>query len=153
MDPVPDTDSYKDKYFRALADLENLRKRTQREIAAARDQVENSAISEFLPLVDDFKRALEWDANTDVTRDQAREGWQLVFKKLGQTLERLDIQGFEAVGRSFTADLMEAVTQVSVPTLPAGTVVDQLEQGFTRRGKLLRPARVTVAAKEPSHDP
>jgi molecular chaperone GrpE len=153
MDSAPVPDDYKDKYLRALADLENLRKRTQREVAAAHDQAENHAISEFLPLVDDFKRALEWDANTDVTRDQAREGWQLVFKKLGQVLERLEIQGFESVGRSFTADLMEAVTQVSVPTLPAGTVVDELEQGFTRRGKLLRPAKVTVASKEQPHDP
>lgn len=152
-DPVPVPVDYKDKYLRALADLENLRKRTQREIAEAHDHVENAAISAFLPLVDDFKRALEWDANTDVTREQAREGWQLVFQKLGHVLDGLEIKGFESVGQTFTAELMEAITQVSVPTLPPGTVVEQIEQGFTRRGKLLRAAKVAVASKEKPHDP
>lgn len=149
MDTAPEPElnyaALEDKYKRALADLENLRKRTNRDIAAARDQSENTAIAEFLPLIDDFKRALDADADGNITHEQAREGWRLVFQKLGGILERLEVQGFDSVGKTFTAEIMEAITQVAMPTLPPGTVVAQVEGGFTRRGRLLRAAKVAVA--------
>lgn len=151
-DLVPEPD-YRDKYLRALAELENLRKRTAKDLVAARDQGENRAIAEFLPIIDDFQRALEYDATAAVSHAQAREGWQLVFQKLGQVLDRLEVLGVESVGRKFTAELMEAVTQISAPALAPGTVVAQLEPGYTRRGKLLRAAKVAVATQEDPHDP
>lgn len=148
MDQIVETDTpetLQDKYLRALANLENLRKRTSKEVAAARDQGETAILLSLLPVLDDFQRALEWDANSDVSREQAREGWELVFRKFGVMLDGLGVAGFESVGQQFTAELMEAVSQVPIKMLPAGTVVGEVEKGYKRGGRLLRPARVAVS--------
>lgn len=157
MDQIIETEtestaSLHDKYLRALASLENLRKRTVKDVAAARDQGETAILLELLPVLDDFKRALEWDANPDVSRMQAREGWELVFRKFGAMLDGLGVAAFESVGQKFTADLMEAVSQVPMKALPAGTVIGEVEKGYKRGDRLLRPARVAVStlAKEES---
>lgn len=159
MDQIIETEtpeSLHDKYLRALASLENLRKRTTKDVAAARDQGETAILLALLPVLDDFQRALEWDANPDVNREQAREGWELVFRKFGNMLEGLGVAAFESVGQKFTAELMEAVSQVPVKMLPAGTVVGEVEKGYKRGDRLLRPARVavsTLAQEEPDVDP
>lgn len=139
------TENLQDKYLRALAALDNLRKRTNKDVAAARDQGETAILLALLPVLDDFRRALEWDANPDVSREQAREGWELVFRKFGAMLDGLDVAAFESVGQKFTAELMEAVSQVPVKMLPAGTVIGEIERGYKRGDRLLRPARVAVS--------
>jgi molecular chaperone GrpE len=142
-----------DKYLRALANLDNLQKRTRKDVELARDQAEAEVILAFLPLIDDFRRALEADADPALTREQARQGYELVFRKFGSILENLEVKGFEAIGQRFTGELMEAITQVPTRALPAGTVVGQIEQGFTRRGKLLRAAKVAVAKEDGDDEP
>lgn len=155
MDQIVETDTpetLQDKYLRALANLENLRKRTAKDVTTARDQGETAILLSLLPVLDDFQRALEWDANPDVSREQAREGWELVFRKFGAMLDGLGVAAFESVGQKFTAELMEAVSQVPVKMLPPGTVVGEVEKGYKRGDRLLRPARVAVStlAKEES---
>lgn len=145
-DAAPEEDAHS-KYLRALAELENLRKRTQKEVAQARDQGEAYVAQAILPIIDDFQRALE--AITTVkgrnAKEQIREGMVLVFSKLTATLRQLEVEGFASKGQAFTYELMEAVAQVPTRELAPGTVVAELEQGFTRKGKLLRPAKVSVA--------
>lgn len=147
-DEIETEPTLKDKYLRALANLDNLQKRTRKDVEIARDQGEASILLALLPILDDFQRALEWDANDDVSRAQAREGWELVFRKFGTMLDGLNVEGFESVGKKFNAELMEAIAEVPA-MLPAGTVVGEIERGYKRGDKLLRPARVAVAVTMP----
>jgi len=145
-------DSSDDKYLYALAELENLRKRKQREIELARDQAEAAVAQAFLPIVDDFQRALEAfrPVRGRGAKKKVLEGVALIFNRLQSILAQLQIAGFDAEGKAFTAELMEAICEVPSRDLPPGTVVKQLSSGFTRRGKLLRPAQVAVAVS-PDH--
>lgn len=143
-----DADDLMAKYKRALADLENLRKRKERDVELARTQAEEQVARVFLDLTDDFRRALEGIAGGEATKEQVLEGVSLLFEKLKHNLRQLEIEGFETEGQQFTAELMEAVAQAPSKTLAAGTVTKTLSQGFKRRGKLLRPAQVVVAVAE-----
>lgn len=156
---MPETDAsipddaavLRDKYLRALADLDNLSKRARRDADAARDEGEAHVARAFLPLVDDLRRALEFvrDADGETLKEQVLSGLALIKGKFLHTLAQLQIEGFESQGKQFAAELMEAIAEVPTNLLPAGTVVAELEQGFKRRGKLLQPSRVAVAVPEP----
>jgi molecular chaperone GrpE len=148
-----DVEDLRDKYLRALADLDNLRKRTNKEIQQARDEGESRAAVVFLPVIDDFHRAIESITQAKrLSKKDVLDGMQLLMMKFAQALRLLEIEGFEARGQAFAVQLMEAITQVPTKALPPGTVVDELERGFTRRGKLLRPARVAVAIDAPDEE-
>lgn len=142
----------RDRYLRSLADLENMRKRTQRQIDDARTQGEEHVARAFLPIVDDMARAMrslvEANEHTPFNKDEVLAGWQSIFAKFVHTLKTLEIEGFQTEGQRFSAELMEAVVQVPRKDLKAGTVVAQLSSGYTRRGKLLQPATVAVAVPE-----
>lgn len=138
-----------DKYHRALAELENHRKRAAKEIAQARTEGEERALGAIVELYDDFIRALRAieDTKGRNTKAQVLEGVGLLFDKFKNVLQRLDVEGFAAEGQQFSASIMDAIAQVPSRTLPPGTVAEQVSQGFTRRGKLLRPAQVVVAVQ------
>lgn len=152
-DPTPE--DYKDKYLRAIAELDNLTKRTKKDIAQARDEGEVKVAQAFLPLVDDFKRMLAHlaGAGDTIPRKDLEEGLGLLHARFDQTLRWIEVEGFQVEGEKFAAELMEAVAQVPSRKLPPGTVVDELEQGFMRRGKLLRPARVAVSIEGGGDEP
>ncbi len=150
-----DVDELQDKYKRALAELDNLRKRKAKEVEQARDQGEARVATAFLDTADSFRRAINAIATTKGknARQQVIDGFTQVFAQFEHTLKVLEIQGFHSEGQKFTAELMEAIAQVPSKTLPPGTVAAEVSQGFTRRGKLLRAAQVAVAiAEEDGHD-
>jgi molecular chaperone GrpE len=136
-----------DKYLRALAELENLRTRKTREVDAARDAGEAHATRAFLPIIDDLERALSALLNLEAAPAATVEAWSMIRDKFVHTLKSLDTEGFRVQGEKFAAELMEAVAQTQ-SKLPPGTVVEQVSQGFLRRGRLLQPAQVIVAIPE-----
>lgn len=145
----PVVDETQEKYVRALADLENLRKKKNQQVEEARIRGEEHVASEMLPIIDDFYRAM-----AEMTKPRARkkdilEGVQLVFNKFCTLLERLEIQGFESEGQQFTYEIMEAIAEVPTKAALPGTVVGEVEKGYTRGGKLLRAAKVAVAIAPP----
>lgn len=144
------SEELQDRYLRSLAELDNLRKRTVRDIEVARDQAESRVAAMFLPLLDDFKRVLSAlaDPNADQHPEAHTEAVQMLFNKTISTFTQLQIEGFESQGKQFARELMEAVAEVHTKDLPPGTVAAELSQGFTRRGKLLRAAQVAVAVPE-----
>jgi len=137
----------RDKWLRCMADLENLRKRKAKEVEEARDLGERNAISAFLPIIDDMYRALDAMGKPRARKKDILEGIQLVFGKFTQLLAQLEVAGFESEGRTFTYELMEAIAEVPTHNVLPGTVVGEVERGYTRRGRLLRPAKVAVAVK------
>jgi molecular chaperone GrpE len=139
----------KDELYQTLirrqADFENYRKRIDRE--RKDDSVRAVAIfaEAFLPVLDAFERALS--ADSDPAYQQYREGFELIYKQMMDSLGRLGLAPIEAVGKPFDPFYHQAVERVETDAAEDGTVLEQLQRGYRLKDKVLRPAMVKVAAR------
>jgi molecular chaperone GrpE len=140
-------DEIHNKYLRALADLENLRKKKNEQVEAAELRGETSVASRFLPLIDEFHRTMKSMSNDDIQLEDLREGVMHVFGAFQKVLQDLQIEGFESEGREFAYEFMEAIAEIPTSNALPGTVVEELARGYTRGGKVIRHARVAVAVE------
>jgi len=134
---------WKEKYSRLYADQENERKRIERNYATRAGQEKEQVLRDMLPLADNLERALNHEADDDAG---LRAGVQLTLKAFTQALAKHGLEPVEAEGKLFDPTIHEAIGALPHPTLPSGTVIKVEETGYTINGKLLRPARVLVAA-------
>jgi molecular chaperone GrpE len=132
-----------DRYLRAAADLENLRKRQRREIDEAKLESKGRVLKEMLPVVDNLERAIE-HATAQAGTNPIIEGVQLVLRQFLTAFERLEVTPIEAAGQPFDPNLHEAISQQESDAAP-GTVVQVLQRGYKSGDRLLRPALVVVA--------
>ena len=132
-----------DRYLRAAADLENLRKRQKREMDDVRLESKGRVLKEMLPVVDNLERAIE-HATSQAGSNPIVEGVQLVLRQFLTAFERLDVTPIEAGGQPFDPNLHEAISQAESDQ-PPGTVVQVLQRGYKSGERLLRPALVVVA--------
>jgi len=132
-----------DRYLRAAADLENLRKRQRREIDEAKLESKGRVLKEMLPVVDNLERAIE-HATSQAGTNPIVEGVQLVLRQFLTAFERLEVTPIEAAGQPFDPNLHEAISQQESDA-PPGTVVQVLQRGYKSGDRLLRPALVVVA--------
>jgi len=140
-DPIAEGyEALQDKYLRALAEVENLRKRTERDIAKARSQATADTLRVLLPIVDDLERAVAAQENNEAIR--------YIANKAQATLATLDVVAFETVGKVFTAELMEAIELVPIKAPDIGKVASEITRGYRIGDKLLRPAQVAVSCKD-----
>jgi molecular chaperone GrpE len=141
-----------DKYLRAVADLDNFRKRTKRDLDDARADARTRVLKEMLPVGDNLERALAHEASEAAA---VLEGVRLVHRQFLTALERVEVTPVEALGQAFDPNLHEAIGQEESDQ-PPGTVVKVLQTGYKLGDRLLRPALVVVArpraqpAPEPS---
>ncbi len=140
-----------DRYLRAAADLENLRKRQKREIEDARLETKGRVLKEMLPVVDNLERAIE-HATAQAGTNPIVEGVQLVLRQFLTAFERLEVTPIEAGGQPFDPNLHEAISQQESEA-PPGTVVQVLQRGYKAGDRLLRPALVVVAKSKPAPPP
>lgn len=131
-----------DRYLRAVADLENLRKRQKREMDDARLESKGKVLKEMLPVVDNLERAIE-HATAQAGGNPIIEGVQLVLRQFLTAFERLDVTPIEAGGQPFDPNLHEAISQQESDQ-PPGTVLQVLQRGYKSGERLLRPALVVV---------
>jgi molecular chaperone GrpE len=132
-----------DRYLRAAADLENMRKRQKREMEDARFDAKGKVLKEMLPVVDNLERAIEHAAQ-QAAGNPIVEGVQLVLRQFLTAFERLDVVPIEAANQPFDPNLHEAISQQESDQ-PPGTVVQVLQRGYRSGDRLLRPALVVVA--------
>jgi molecular chaperone GrpE len=132
-----------DRYLRAAADLENLRKRQKRELDDVKLESKGRVLKEMLPVVDNLERAIE-HATTTAGTNPIVEGVQLVLRQFLTAFERLEVTPIEAAGQPFDPNLHEAISQQESDA-PPGTVVQVLQRGYKSGERLLRPALVVVA--------
>ena len=104
-----EVEQYKDKYLRAVAEFDNYRKRTLKEKAELLLNGSEKAVCAFLPILDDFERAIA-DKTEDV--NAIKEGMQIIFNKFNKTLESLGVKKIETEGKDFDVDFHEAVAMV-----------------------------------------
>ena len=142
-----------DKYLRAVADVDNLRKRQKREVEDTKFETKNKVLKEMLPVVDNLERAIEHAAQSGGEVDAALkpivEGVQLVLRQFSTAFERLDVTPIDAMGQPFDPNQHEAISQQESDQTP-GTIVQVLQRGYKAGDRLLRPSLVVVAKAKAS---
>ncbi|WP_257167578.1 nucleotide exchange factor GrpE [Bradyrhizobium sp. SRS-191] len=140
----------RDKMLRTLAEMENLRKRTAREVADARMYGITGFARDVLDIADNLQRAL--DAVPAETRDNADpglksliEGVELTERSLLNTLEKNGVKKFDPTGQKFDPNFQQAMYEVPDASVPSGTVVQVVQAGFMIGERILRPALVGVS--------
>lgn len=142
-------DEWKDKAYRLAAEMENLKRRTEKEIADARKYAVSSFARELLEVQDNLERALGVITNSAAENEGLKpvlEGVDMVKNQLSKAFDRMSIARIECVGQKLNPDLHQAVMQVPSEE-EAGTVVTEIQAGYTIADRLLRPAMVAVATK------
>ena len=142
--PAPD---FRDQYLRAAAELENVRKRARRDVAAAESRGIARLAKELLPALDDFDRALAAAENQPENRDHhLTDGIRLVQIQLLAALKRVGIEPEAPKGEKFDPHRHEALAQQPVDGAESGTIVEVYSPGYRYGDEVLRAARVVVAA-------
>lgn len=137
-----EVEQYKDKYLRAIAEFDNYRKRTLKEKAELLLNGSEKAVCAFLPILDDFERAIA-DKTEDV--NAIKEGMQIIFNKFNKTLESLGVKKIETEGKDFDVDFHEAVAMVpGMGDDKKGKVIDCVQTGYQLNDKVIRHAKVAV---------
>lgn len=141
-------DEMRDRFMRALADAENIRKRGERDRREAEQYGGSKLARDLLPVYDNLKRAL--DAAGDETREKAKglvEGVELTMKELIAILGKHGVQPVAPdVGDAFDPQLHQAMFEAPVPGTKAGDIIQVLTEGFMLHERLLRPAQVGVSS-------
>lgn len=144
----------KDKMLRTLAEMENLRKRTQREVADARTYGIAGFARDILDIADNLQRALdalpaEAKASADAGLKGLIEGVELTERSLIKTLEKNGVQRFEPIGEKFDPNVQQAMYEVPDSSVAPGTVVQVVQAGYMIGERVLRPALVAVSKNAP----
>ena len=141
---------WQDRFLRKAAEMENFRKRVDRERGEVRLLAQSTLLAEFLPVADACERALKAfasGAGGAGSLDHYREGVELLHRQLLDTFSRAGAVAMETEGKPFDPHLHEALSRQETTEHEEGTVVAELLKGYLLRDKLLRPAQVIVAAR------
>jgi len=143
---VPAEPDYKDQWLRAVAELDNVRKRARRDVAAAEGRGAARVARELLPALDNFDRALAAAEEQPENRDHhLTQGIRLVQKELLAALTRVGIEPESPKGERFDPHRHEAVAQHTVEGAEPGTIVEVYQAGYRIGDDVLRAAKVVVA--------
>jgi len=138
---------YKDKYFRALAEIENTRKRLQREKIESHSFAIQNVILDFLQPIDHFENALKASEHAQNEVKQWAIGFEMILAQLKQVLADNDIHAFVSVGRSFDPHMHDAIETEETLDVAEGIVMQEFLRGYKMGNRVIRPARVKVATK------
>jgi molecular chaperone GrpE len=143
-----------DKLLRALAEAQNVRRRGQQDVERERKFGIERFAKDILSVADNLGRALSVLPNDADAIDPALRnvivGVQATERELQSVLERHGVTRIESLGRPFNAEFHQAMMEVQDPTVPAGTVVQELAPGYLIAGRLLRAAMVAVSKGGPA---
>lgn len=137
-------DEQKEKFIRLYADFDNFKRRNAKERVELIQTAGREVIQSLLEVMDDCDRAeRQMQKSDDVA--QIREGIQLVFSKLRNTMHSKGVKEMKTIGEEFNADFHEAITEIPVThDNMKGKVVDEVEKGYTLNDKIIRFAKVVV---------
>ena len=142
-----------DLYLRTRADLDNYRKRAQREKEDLGRFANENLLRELLPVVDNLERAVAHAREGGAGDDSLLEGVEMTLGQLRKVFERSGVTPVEAVGKPFDPSCHEAMGQLESDQLPPGSVVQELQRGYLLNQRLLRPAMVMVSKAPQQNTP
>lgn len=131
------------KYLRLLADYDNFKRRSVKEREAAEKFRSQSLLSDLLPVLDNFERALAVQAKGDEAVSLMK-GVQMVHSSLLEAVKREGLEEVKALGEPFDPHFHQAVMQEKDDSAEPGTVLQELQKGYALKGRILRPAMVKV---------
>ncbi|MFZ2312674.1 MAG: nucleotide exchange factor GrpE [Methylobacter sp.] len=134
-----------DKAVRAQAEMENLKRRTQRDLEDAHKFALTSFAKELLPVLDSLVLGLQAATGDSEEVKKFREGSELTIKQFESVFAKFKIEVIDPIGQSFNAELHQAMAMHAVEGAEPNTVVNVFQKGYTLNGRLLRPAMVLVA--------
>ena len=143
--PEQPLEDWKDKYLRAIAEMENMRKRMQKERQEiARFGIEN-AIGEFLPAIDNFENALRFAEGAAGEVKSWAVGFEMILSQFKEVLHNHGIVSFHSEGNAFDPQNHEAVEIIETADYPDGSILQEFTKGYKSASRVIRPARVKVA--------
>ncbi len=139
-----EVEEQKEKFIRLYADFDNFKRRNAKERVELIQTAGREVIQSLLEVMDDCDRAEKQMHKSDDVA-QIREGIQLVFAKLRNTMQSKGVKEMKTIGEEFNADFHEAITEIPVTEEKMkGKVVDEVEKGYTLNDKIIRFAKVVV---------
>ncbi|MDZ4687059.1 MAG: nucleotide exchange factor GrpE [Planctomycetaceae bacterium] len=144
---LAERDDFKEKWARAQADLQNYRKRMQREMEEDRKFAVVPLLKAMLPGLDNLQRALQ-AASVSKNVDELVTGVEMVVKQLEAAFIAAGVQPIAAEGQPFDPNLHEAISQMPSADVPPMTVLHDVERGYVLNDRVIRPTKVIVSKSE-----
>jgi molecular chaperone GrpE len=141
-------DAFEEKWLRVVAELDNVRKRSRREVLETRRFAQADILRSLLEFQDNFERALQSAGENSDTGESGgfREGVEMIFQKFRGVLKDKGVEPMEALGAEFDPNFHEAVGQLAREDTEPGRVIEVVQQGFHFGDMVLRPARVIISS-------
>ncbi|MBN2339882.1 MAG: nucleotide exchange factor GrpE [Deltaproteobacteria bacterium] len=139
----------REKYLRALADMDNLRKRCRRDIEEARINGRANVLEELLPALDSIDMALKSIEPTEANQ-AVFDGMVMVRKQFMASMDRFELKAVQSKGQKFDPAVHEAVSYIPSPDHEAGEIIDEMRAGYMLGTRLLRAAMVVVSSGQPA---
>jgi molecular chaperone GrpE len=134
----------KDLALRAQAEMDNLRKRTGRDVENAHKYALEKFVNELLPIMDSLELGIS-AAESAENIDDLREGMDLTIKMFNTAMDKFNVKAVDPQGEKFNPEQHEAVSMQEIEGAESGTVVTVMQKGYELNGRLVRPAMVVVA--------
>jgi molecular chaperone GrpE len=138
----------KDKYLRALADLDNYRKRTEKDMEEYRRYSKVDFFIQIIPVLENLDRAI-CGCELNGNYESFYKGMEIIHRQIKDTLKTLGLVEFSGLGEIFDPSRHEAVGMVETDAKPENTVVEEISKGYMAGEKVIKPARVLVAKFKP----
>ncbi|MBI1897734.1 MAG: nucleotide exchange factor GrpE [Acidobacteria bacterium] len=136
-----------DRLLRRTADLENFRRRVERERLEFAEYANMETVRALLPVVDDLERALKAAESSELAESEFVKGVHLIYQRLMDVLKRAGLEPIVTAGQTFDPYIHHAVEMVQDEALDDHTLLDEYQRGYNFKGRLLRPAMVKVSVK------
>jgi molecular chaperone GrpE len=138
---------YKDKYLRMLAEVENTKKRIQKEKYETINFAIENTLCEFIPALDNLENALKFSSSSSEEVKNWASGFQMIFTQFRDIMHSHGIVAFHSEGNLFDPHFHEAMEIVETTLHPEGTILTEFAKGYKSRSRTIRPAKVKVAKK------
>ncbi|WP_428242478.1 nucleotide exchange factor GrpE [Gynuella sp.] len=135
----------KEQLLRVHADMQNLRRRMEKDVEAAHKFGQEKLIKELLPVMDNLERALEAAPQEERDSNPVLEGVNMTLGLFTSALNKSDVQAINPEGEPFDPQLHQAMSMVDNPEVEPNTVIAVMQKGYTLSGRLVRPAMVMVS--------
>jgi molecular chaperone GrpE len=139
-------DELRDTLLRRQAEFDNFRKRTERERQDQFQYASMDVMGDFLPILDDFERAIAADSSSP----EYAKGIQMIYQRMADSMKKTGLEPIDATGKPFDPHLHQAIERVETADADDQTVLSEFQRGYQFKGKLLRPSMVRVAVRMPS---
>ncbi len=148
--------SYKDQLLRKAAEFENYKRRTEQNAINFAKYASENIILELLPIIDDLSRSLKSGKDLPASsqagkseNDPLYKGVELIFNKFNKILESQGVTAMESIGKEFNVDFHDVMMQIPRTDVAPHIIVDEIEKGYLLNDKVIRHAKVVVAATSP----